>query len=138
MKKTGCELLLYLSGMILLLSGVSCCSEVEPLQGVGKPATAAELEFARAAVETRPTLYGYLQLSLWYHQAGEFGECIALAERSLRIDPNSALAYNNICSAYLELGEFDRAIDSCGKALAIDPSFEYARNNLKWAQVRRK
>ena len=127
------------------------------LQGVGKPATAAELEFARAAVETRPTLataaelefaraavetrptlYGYLQLSLWYHQAGEFGECIALAERSLRIDPNSTLAYNNICSAYLELGEFDRAIDSCGKALAIDPSFEYARNNLKWAQVRRK
>ena len=104
----------------------------------GYPATPAELEFARAAVETRPTLYGYLQLSLWYHQAGDFRECISVAKRALETDPKSALAYNNKCSAYLELREFDRAIAACEKALAIDPSFDHARNNLKWAQIRKK
>jgi len=64
LKSTGRKLLLCLSGMTLLLSFVSCCPEVELLQGVGKPATAAELGFARAVAEMSPTLSGYLQLSL--------------------------------------------------------------------------
>ena len=70
------------------------------------------------------------------NRAGEFRECIAMCEKALEIDPDSAFAYNNIGTACVSLAEYDRAIAACQKALEIDPDLEIATNNLALAQQR--
>ena len=138
LRKAGYQALMSLFGTALMLSCSSCCPPVEPLHGVAEPTTATELEYVRAVVERTPTLYGYIQLSLWHFRAGEFRECVGSGRMALKIDPNNALAYNNICSAHVQLEEFDQAIRACEQALAIDPDFELAKNNLQWSRIRAK
>ncbi|MBT8421085.1 MAG: tetratricopeptide repeat protein, partial [Gammaproteobacteria bacterium] len=42
----------------------------------------------------------YINLSLRYYNEGRWEECIDACIEALDLDPNSAVAYNNICSAY--------------------------------------
>jgi tetratricopeptide (TPR) repeat protein len=78
----------------------------------------------------------FLELSLAHYRQGEFRACIDAAREALRLRPGYALAYNNICSAYIELGDLDKAIEAGEKAVALDPGNERARNNLAWARRR--
>ena len=55
------------------------------------------------------------------------------ANEALKLDPESAVAYNNICCAHIELGAHDQAILACNKALEIAPGFQRAWANLEWA-----
>jgi tetratricopeptide (TPR) repeat protein len=72
----------------------------------------------------------YLNDSLALYNAGEYQKVVAAAQAALRLQPDSAIAYNNICAAYNQLTQWDQAITACQKALAIAPSFELAKNNL--------
>ena len=81
-----------------------------------------------------PTAAELVNQSLAYYNLGKYPEAIQAAERSLRINPRSPEAYNNICSSLISLKEYDRAIDACTQALAIRPSMEVAKNNLEWAK----
>ena len=75
----------------------------------------------------------YINLSVQYYKDGEWEKCIESSIGALNINPSSALAYNNICSAYIQLKDFDRAILACNKALALRPDFPRARGNLNAA-----
>ena len=55
-------------------------------------------------------------------------------ERALRLDPNSATAYNNMCSSHNKLKQWDLAEAACRKSLELDPDSELAKNNLAWAE----
>ncbi|MFZ2445401.1 MAG: tetratricopeptide repeat protein [Syntrophobacteraceae bacterium] len=81
-----------------------------------------------------PTAENFLTLSLVYHQNKLYEKCIEAASQALRVKPDYAPAYNNICSAYTLLGERQKAIEACTSALEIDPGFERARNNLGLAR----
>ena len=63
-----------------------------------------------------------------------YKESIDASQRALQLQPNNAIAYNIICSAYCAMKEWQKAADACNKALEIDPSFQRAKNNLDWAK----
>jgi tetratricopeptide (TPR) repeat protein len=52
----------------------------------------------------------------------------------LQLNPEYALAFNNMCSAHNQLQEWKLAVEACENAIRIDPNFERAENNLTWAR----
>ena len=64
---------------------------------------------------------------------GKFEESIIASTKSLDLEPDSPLVYNNICAANNNLGRYSEAIHACSKALKLQPDFEFAKNNLAWA-----
>jgi len=67
------------------------------------------------------------------YRAGKFSDAVSAAERSLHLDPTSAIAYNNVCAGNLALKKRAAAIDACQSALKLAPDFQLARNNLEAA-----
>ncbi len=93
---------------------------------------------AEAAVKQAPTPENYLNLSLAYHQAKRFRECIHAAEEALRLRPNFAEAYNNIAAANEDLGNWDAAIAAAREAVRLKPDFQLAKNNLAFSENQKK
>jgi len=93
----------------------------------------AEIEQALREAALNPTSDAYVTLSLLYHKRAQYQDCIEMCKRAIELDPKNAVAYNNMCSAYVTMGEIEKAIAACTRALEIDPNFELARNNLAWA-----
>ena len=83
---------------------------------------------------SHPTAGGYIQLSLSYYKEEMYLECIKACEKALELDPNSAIAYNNICSSYNAMQQWEKAALACSKAVKLDTSFQLAKNNLNWAR----
>ena len=86
----------------------------------------------------KPTPDGLLNISLLLYQQGRYQECIAAAQKALRLKPDYAEAYNNIAAAYQAMHEWDQAIAAAQQALRIKPDFQLARNNLAWAQSQKQ
>ena len=89
---------------------------------------------ALAAVESDPTHDNYVALSLAYFNDQKYRDSVAACQKALELEPNSSVAYNNLCSAYNGLQMWQEAVTACERALEIDPGFELARNNLAWAR----
>lgn len=85
------------------------------------------------AADSKNTVVGYLDAGIVLYNQGLYELCIAMNKKALALEPSSAQAYNNICSAYNMLKEWDKAIANCQKALELAPEFALARNNLNWA-----
>lgn len=108
----------------------------KPEDSASRPAAQRELstlEKAKHEAVANPGHDTYLELGLQYYRSRRLQEAIAATRKALEFDPNSAVAYNNLCSAYAELGMWDRAVQACRKALSIAPNFQLAKNNLAWA-----
>ncbi len=80
----------------------------------------------------------WINASLYQYRAGNYAECIRAAQQALKIDPRSAIAYNNIGAAYAGLHQWDSAIASDRAALQIKPDFTLAASNLAWAESQKK
>lgn len=76
----------------------------------------------------------FLDLSLKYYRARQFHKSIEAASEALKLKPDYAPAYNNICAAYNELKQWDKAIEAGEKAVRLAPDNQLARNNLLWAR----
>ena len=123
-------LAVFLAGPIVFLY----VARVEKPHRVGVPAPDADaLANAREAAAAAPSRDVFVALSYQYYRNHQYAESIVAARAALELDPNSAVAYNNISSAYAALGRWDDAIAAGRKALAIDPRFQLARNNVLWA-----
>lgn len=72
----------------------------------------------------------WINVSLYQYKAGNYTACITAAQQALNLDPNSALAYNNIGAAYAGLAQWDQAVASEQRALHLKPDFAIAKNNL--------
>ena len=79
----------------------------------------------------------YINDGLSLYNTGAYQKSIQAAQAALKLQPDSAIAYNNICTAYNQMKQWDQAIAACGRALAIQPDFELAKNNLRVAQERK-
>lgn len=97
------------------------------------PAAAAE-----SAVKLAPTAANYLNLSLAYQRAGRFRDGIQAAGQALKLQPDLAMAYNNIAEAHIELREWDAAIAAAGQALRLQSDFPRARKVLAYAEQQKK
>jgi tetratricopeptide (TPR) repeat protein len=89
------------------------------------------------AIKSNPTEQSYLSLSLYFYREGMYAKCIESAQDALKINPKSADAYNNICSAYNNLKKWDKAIEACNRAVELKPDFQLAKNNLQFAMQRK-
>ena len=96
-----------------------------------------KLEIAIETATEYPTAENYITLSIAYYEAEKYLECIEACREAIKLKPNYALAYNNICSAYNELKMYDNAIEACNKAISIQPNYELAKNNLNLAKSRK-
>ena len=91
-------------------------------------------ERARQLAERSPSADNYLNLSLALYKLKDYRGCIRACKKSLQLNPEYALAFNNMCSAYNQLQEWELAVEACENAIRIDPNFERAENNLTWAR----
>ncbi len=80
-----------------------------------------------------PTADHLLQLSLLYHEAGRFQECITTAKRAIAVKPDFPEAYNNLAAAYEGLKQWDDAIAAAQQAIKLKPDFQLAKNNLAYS-----
>ncbi|WP_417912535.1 tetratricopeptide repeat protein [Candidatus Electronema sp. TJ] len=92
-----------------------------------------ELVSYERELDKNPRMEDYISLSLSYYKAGEYKRCISVCEKALQLEPDNAIAYNNICSAYNAMAEWTKAQEACRKALEFDPNYELAINNLRVA-----
>lgn len=78
----------------------------------------------------------WLERSLRQYQGRFFEDAIASSNEALKLRPDYAEAFNNICAAENQLGRYAAAITACERAIAIKPEFPLARNNLAYARDR--
>jgi protein O-mannosyl-transferase len=107
------------------------------LEAEGGKTDESPLDISIKRAANFPSPENYLELSLQYYYAGQFEMVIKAAEEALKLKPDYALAYNNICSAYNQLKQWDKAIAAGKKAVELDPNNQLAKNNLAEA-IRQK
>jgi protein O-mannosyl-transferase len=95
--------------------------------------TQLKINQALERVKQNTTHETYLELSLAYYNASQFEECVKACIESLKLKPDYALAYNNMCSAHNQLKQWDKAIEAGEKGLQIEPQNELIKGNLKIA-----
>ena len=105
-------------------------NELLPIVLAAKGTKEEQIKKLEEQADKNPTSANYINLSLLYYKDGSYQKCIEACEKALKIDPKSALAYNNICSAYNALEKWDKAADACNKAIRINPDYQVAKNNL--------
>jgi tetratricopeptide (TPR) repeat protein len=99
---------------------------------ITQPAT-ADLSVLEKAVAENPNYDNLINLSMAYINNQMPGKSIDHLNKATELNPNSAIAYNNLGVAYTMLQQYQNGIDACAKALQIDSSFQLAKNNLAWA-----
>jgi len=82
-------------------------------------------------IEANPSVENYILLGLAYYSEKNLEKAVEVTQQAILLNPNNAVAYNNLGAYYNELGEYDKAIESLNKALAIDSNFQRAFNNLE-------
>jgi len=75
----------------------------------------------------------WINLSNQQVRAGENEKCIESARHALSLDPNNAVAWNNIAAANENLQHWDEAIAAAQQAVKLQPDFQLAKNNLSWS-----
>ncbi len=93
---------------------------------------ASDIPSLENAVNTNPTFDNLVNLSMAYINNKTPEKSIAYLQRTIQLNPNSAIAYNNMGVAYIMMQQYQDGIDACTKALSIDATFQLAKNNLKW------
>jgi len=76
----------------------------------------------------------YLAEGLNDLHAGDYDQAIVAWREMLKLEPKSAVAANNIGTAYMMKKHPDEAAAWFNKAIEFDPSMQLAKNNLAWAQ----
>jgi tetratricopeptide (TPR) repeat protein len=97
----------------------------------------AKLDLAIAAASNKPTPENYLALSLEFYLAAKYEKCVEAAKEAIKLKPDYAEAWNNICSAYNQMGQYEEAEKACKRSLEIKPGYELAKNNLIQVQQRK-
>jgi tetratricopeptide (TPR) repeat protein len=85
-------------------------------------------------IKSKPNEAAYLDLSLMCYNTAHYEESIAMAKEAIKLNPNSHLAYNNICSAYNQMKMWNEAIKACEKGIEINTNFALLKGNLAWAK----
>ncbi len=86
----------------------------------------------RASVE--PSFQNWTQLGIAQLQAHLLGDAVDSFQKSVQINPNAPIAYNNLCAAYNELKQWKQGEENCRHAVQLEPSLQIAKNNLALAQ----
>ena len=109
--------------------------QTQPQQAQAKSAAdPSAIEAALKRVADKPNYDSYVNLGLAYYNALKYDDAIKAWNKAVELNPNSALAYNDVAAAYGAINNYDEEIKACEKALSIDPNMTLAKNNLNWAR----
>ena len=92
------------------------------------------LQAIEASAATYTTPQQFLDLSLEYYRAGQFEKCIAAAKTAVKLKPDYAQAWSNMCAAYNELGNFAEGKKAGDEAVRLAPDNPMAKANLAWSE----
>jgi tetratricopeptide (TPR) repeat protein len=95
-------------------------------------------EAFRHAAERNPEPVGrthdeYLNLAQKFRTHEKYEESVLACRLALRKNPDSALAYNDLCASYNAWKRWPEAREACEAALALEPGFPRAEFNLNLA-----
>lgn len=85
-------------------------------------------------VKKNPSPENYLNLSLFYYQNKLYIKSLEVSYEAIKLNPDYAEAYNNICAANNALKKYAEAILACEKAIELKKNYQLAKNNLIWAE----
>ncbi|MCJ7729831.1 MAG: tetratricopeptide repeat protein, partial [Sedimentisphaerales bacterium] len=74
-----------------------------------------------------------LNLGFALTESGKLEEAVKEYEKILLIQPQNAVAHNDLAVVFLQQGKTDEAIEHFSQAVRIDPSYTTARDNLNSA-----
>lgn len=95
-------------------------------------AASTDILTLEAEVAANPNYTNLINLSMAYINSNKPGKSINHLKKAIALNPQSAVAYNNLGVAHIMLMQYKEGIEACTKALEIDPEFQLAKNNLKW------
>jgi tetratricopeptide (TPR) repeat protein len=87
-----------------------------------------------AMAKANPNPESFLQVSTMFFNGLRYPDCIEYAKMAIKLRPNYAEAYNNICAAYSKMQNWAEAEKACQQALQINPKFETVQTNLRYIQ----
>ena len=83
--------------------------------------------------QTNPDRNTLLNNTLLTYNIGEFELEVDYSLKLIELNPEDAVAWNNLCSAYNALEQYSKAESACRKALKFRPGFQLAKNNLNYS-----
>jgi tetratricopeptide (TPR) repeat protein len=86
-------------------------SKEQPQQA--QPKNAADpnaIEAALKRVSDKPNYDSYINLGMVYYTASKYDDAIKAWNKAIELNPNSALAYNDIAAAYGAINNYDEEI----------------------------
>ncbi len=123
---------LFLTPLIYIVENSAEHPKPATEQAVAIPPASSDIPSLENAVNTNPTFDNLITLSMAYINNQMAGRSIPYLQKAIQLNPNSAIAYNNLGVAYIMIQQYQDGIDACTRALSIDPGFQLAKNNLKW------
>jgi TonB family protein len=90
--------------------------------GEAKPATAREVELARALADGALDASGSMELAKLQEQRGAAAEAEATLLALRHAQPGNGGAYHALAALYARMGQFDRAVGTLEEAAALDAS----------------
>ncbi len=89
-----------------------------------------ELLILEEKAHTTNAVDDWFEFGYWlYERKGRYQEAVDAYDRSLRIDPEYAFAWNNKGNSLNGLQRYEDAIECYDRALKIDPEYAFAWNN---------
>jgi len=80
-------------------------------------------------------LRAYVGLCGYLPQVGQFIEALKNCRKAVRLDPKSAVAYNNLGSVLIQQERCKEAVQALEKAIALDPQLSQAHTLLNRARL---
>ena len=82
-----------------------------------------------------PSESEFINQGLKLYKLNEISKALNSFNNALKINPNSAITYNNISACYIKQKRWEKANIACLKALEIKPDFKLAQSKLKWLKT---
>ena len=75
------------------------------------------------------TAWDHIRRGNRLNDEGKYAEAIADYTKAIELDPNYAIAYNNLGNPYHNLNKYEKAIEYYTKAIELDPKYAIAYSN---------
>ncbi len=125
--------LFFLFPVVYLVIKTNGLPEIQKETALAAPQQNQDITALESLATTAPTFDNLINLSMAYINNNMPGKSISYLKKAIELNPQSAIAYNNLGVAYTMLQQYQNGIDACTKALQIDSDFQLAKNNLAWA-----
>ena len=130
--KIAILIVLLLLPIVYLFVKTSGTTEPPKEQAAANQPAKTDIASLENAANSNPTFDNLINVSMAYINNKMPEKSIIPLQKAIAINPNSAIAYNNLGVAYIMMQQYQEGIDACNKALSIDATFQLAKNNFKW------